>query len=53
MREIKNQRLSQLEAVMSSVDLQEFLLNRAKTAVLQTAVELIEDDMWACLFKEV
>lgn len=36
---------SQLEAVMSSVDVQTLLLDRAKEAVLSTAVELIEQDM--------
>jgi putative transposase len=37
--------LSQLQRELSSIDVQALLLNRAKNAVLSTAVELMEQDM--------
>jgi len=37
--------VSQLAQTLSSIDVQEMLLNRAKNAVLATAVELMEQDM--------
>jgi putative transposase len=45
MKETNSLNLSQLRMAMSSIDVQEFLLSRAKNAVLATAVELMEQDM--------
>jgi putative transposase len=45
MNRINSQVVSQLHLAMTSHDVQKLLLERAKTAVLTTAVELMEQDM--------
>ena len=45
MKKINSQSLSQLQDELSSIDVQALLMNRAKNAVLSTAVELMEQDM--------
>ena len=45
MKKINFQALSQLQDELSSIDVQALLMNRAKNAVLTTAVELMEQDM--------
>jgi putative transposase len=45
MNKNKNQSVSQLSFEVSSIDIQQMLLERAKNAVLSTAVELMEQDM--------
>jgi len=44
-KKINSQSLSQLQDELSSIDVQALLMNRAKNAVLTTAVELMEQDM--------
>jgi putative transposase len=45
MKKINFETISQLQHELSSVDVQKLLLERAKNAVLSTAVELMEQDM--------
>lgn len=45
MKNINVANVSQLTAVLSSVDVQALLLGKAKNAVLETAVDLLEQDM--------
>jgi len=47
MHQTKIRNVSQIHQDLSSIDVQEMLLGRAKTAVLSTAVELLEQDMLA------
>ena len=42
MKNIKLNSISQLQRELSSIDLQKMLMDRAKNAVLQTAIELME-----------
>ena len=45
MKRINSKDVSQIQDELSSIDLQELLLERAKNALLRTAVELMEQDM--------
>lgn len=45
MKKINSSNVSQLSHVLSSVNIQEMLMSRAKNAVLATAIELMEQDM--------
>ena len=47
MNKTNNSQLSQISQELSSIDLQKVLLQKAKTAVLATAIELLEMDMEA------
>lgn len=45
MKKISSEKISQLSHSLSSIDLQEMLLSRAKNAVLETVIYLLEQDM--------
>lgn len=45
MKKTNSENVSQLNMTLSSIDVQQMLLGRAKAAVLSTAVELMEQDM--------
>lgn len=45
MKKINNQSVSQLSDELSSIDIQAMLLEKAKNAILATAIELMEQDM--------
>src|SRR5262249_39654444 len=45
MKNTNSQSASQLQLALSSIDLQKMLMDRAKNAVLATAVDLMEQEM--------